>query len=239
MESILNRQFDEKLIELIDHFKNYPELLPFVGNNWNDSKKILLIGESHYFPFDEVKEYSSIEYFNNWYKENSNGINEEHKNWIKTRKNIFDLEQNIFGKAISMYFNIKKAILTLPEFKDSSVVFDKFSYLNYFQKPAVYKGRKNENRSIIVTDFDKKFAFQTLLQVSEVLKPTTIIFVSKKSFDSFKVEKSNHDSMLLKDIIIDFAPHAGRPWWNKKSRVYGNRTGREKFIDLIKECYSK
>lgn len=92
---------------------------------------------------------------------------------------------------------------------------------------------------INATDFDKKFAFQTLLKVAEVLEAKTIIFASRKSFNAFQIEKMNHDTVLLKDITIDFVPHAGRPWWNKKSRVYGNRTGREKFINLIKECYLK
>jgi len=236
MESILNKQFDEVFQSSINHFNNYPELLPFIGKNWNKSKRILILGESHYLPYNEIKLHSTFDYFNNWYEGNSSGLT-NYENRITTRNNIFRVEQNIYEKPLSMYFNLKKALLELPEFTKSPIIFDKFSYYNYFQKPALSSKEKNENRSINATVFDKKFAFETLLKVTEIIQPKTIIFASKKSYDAFMQAKTTHDLSTFKEIKVDFVPHAGRQWWNQKSRIYGNRTGREKFIDLIKECY--
>jgi hypothetical protein len=45
--SIYNEQYDEQLLK-IGHYKNHPQMLPFIGRNWgNEMKKVLLIGESH------------------------------------------------------------------------------------------------------------------------------------------------------------------------------------------------
>ncbi len=41
----------QKQLEEIKIFKQFPQLLPFVGKYYeNNNKKLLLIGESHYMP---------------------------------------------------------------------------------------------------------------------------------------------------------------------------------------------
>lgn len=65
MTNFYTTEFDELFKSNISHLTNYPEMLPFVGLNWMQSKKILLIGESHWLPYDEIKTYSGLDYFTN------------------------------------------------------------------------------------------------------------------------------------------------------------------------------
>lgn len=44
----------------IEHFKHYPQMIPFVGKNYKDTR-LLIIAESHYLPESEK------ERFNTWY----------------------------------------------------------------------------------------------------------------------------------------------------------------------------
>lgn len=235
MDNLQTISFDEILKSKIKHFNNYPEMLPFIGNEWEKSKKILLIGESHYLPYDEIKSYSDFDFNKNWYDGQSSILDAKHKKYITTRNNLITVESGIYEKPLALYFNLRKALLELTELKNSKIVFDKFSFYNYFQKPAYVMEINNEDRSIKPSDLDKKIAYDIFKRIIEVIEPNIVIFVSKKSFNSFNQLNSSRGD--FKDLKIDFVPHAGRPWWNKISKSYGNRTGKQKFIDIIKNTY--
>lgn len=235
MTNFYTTEFDELFKSNISHLTNYPEMLPFVGLNWMQSKKILLIGESHWLPYDEIKTYSGLDYFTNWYDFDSKELNENHKKYITTRNNLLTVEFGKYEKSLTLYFNLKKALLEISHFSNSKLIFDKFSFYNYFQKPTFVRQINNEDRSIKPTTKDKEIAFETFQKIINIIKPESIIFISKKSFDSFNEVKSKRNISF--EMKIDFVPHAGRPWWNKNSESYGNRTGKQKFIDIIKLSY--
>ena len=66
----------------IQHYQNYPEMIPYVGNQYDslEHKKLLLIGESHFFPNDSTYHLNASE----WYKGNHSNLNSEEKKWIDT-----------------------------------------------------------------------------------------------------------------------------------------------------------
>lgn len=235
MIDIQTKEFDETLKSVISHFQNYPEMLPFIGSRWSQSKKVLLIGESHYLPYGEIKIATGRNYYEDWYTLNSSGLEANYQNYFTTRNNIFQVEEKRHAKPLAFYFNLKGAIQEVEYFRMMPSVFDHFAFYNYFQRPANVQEVDNENRSIEPTSVDKEMAFETLLKIKDVIRPASIIFVSKKSFHAFE-EVCNHRNLSL-DLKIDFVPHAGRPWWNRESEVYGNRTGKQKFIDLLRDCY--
>lgn len=239
MKNVGTDLYDELLKSKIMHYTNYPEMLPFIGSNWIQSKGVLLIGESHYLPFAEInkiEELKNVDYFTNWYNLNSEKLGWL-KDYITTRKNFETVK---FGskksKPLSLYYNLQKAIKDVGYLEQEQFEFDKFSFYNFYQKPANVNEIKGENRSFNSTKEDNEFAFDTFLKVIKIIKPKNVIFVSKKSYDAFNemriLQKMNFDN-----IMIDFVPHAGRQWWNRKSKVYGNRTGKQKFIDILKSCY--
>ena len=52
--SSFTTRYDEQLQTLV-HYQNYPEMLPFIGTNYDShEKKLLIIGESHYLPKDTL-----------------------------------------------------------------------------------------------------------------------------------------------------------------------------------------
>lgn len=232
MKEIGTEKFDELLKSKIVHFSNYPEMLPFIGSHWVQSKRILLIGESHYFPFFEVHE----SYFIKWYDLNSKDLTEGQKSYITTRKNFVKIKSGGHSKPLLLYYNLQKAVREAVNFKDEQFVFNEFCFYNYFQKPASANEIKGENRSIDPTKEDKEFAFKTFEKFVDIVKPKNVIFVSKKSYDAFNEVKSQGKA-IFSNIKIDFVPHAGRQWWNRKSKAYGNRTGKQKFIDILENCY--
>jgi len=241
MIDIINTSYDEQLKEGIVHLRNYPEMLPFIGSKWENSKRILLLGESHFLPFDELD--TNFDYYNNWYKGNSKNWDECLKGYIKTRGNISGIENS--GKlngTLALYFNLRNALLENEYLKNEIVIFDKFSFYNYFQKPAAVKEVNYENRSINAQEIDCKIAYDTLSKVAEIIKPNLIIFASVKAYDTYLRQHLTSKSEILNEIKIDFVPHAGRQWWNRESWRYAKngkrRTGKQKFIDLIEEYYN-
>lgn len=242
MEKLLNTDYDRDLQNKIHHYINYPELLPFVGKNWDTSKRILLIGESHYLKYDELYNETGIDYLTNWYSRNSTRLGKNFKKNIRTRNNVYIVEKGYEKeRALNIYRNLRSSLLglDLAGIDSKNRGFDKFCYYNYFQRPAYDKEGSKQGRSIKASQEDNIFAFETLFKIVEVLKPVTIIFVSTKSFNAFNKIHSSNKTSLLNGLEIDFVPHAGRPWWNKVAKNYGNRTGKLKFEDLVKECYSE
>lgn len=82
MTQCFTKRYDERLRQL-DHYRSYPEMLPFVGAEYDTASRtrILLIAESHYLP-----EYSHVhDDALAWYEGSSVALTEEEKGWINTR----------------------------------------------------------------------------------------------------------------------------------------------------------
>ncbi|MEP7110490.1 MAG: hypothetical protein ABI760_21025 [Ferruginibacter sp.] len=231
-------EYDDRLNKGLKHLQNYPQLLPFIGCYWNDNRigsqhKILFIGESHYLSGKKLNEIKNTTYKNDWYNNNSKRFNKELADSIDTRGVVDRADWMVKGnidKALSIFYNIKKELLNhLPYLSNEKQIFPFFSFYNYFQKPAFIKGASIKN-----TQEDDAVVYKTLKFITLLIKPCKIIFLSSKACYSFYYEHSTDikkDS--FKNIIIDYVPHPGCAWWNKKANAYGGRTGRGKFISLI------
>ena len=106
--------------------------------------------------------------------------------------------------------------------KEVGLDYQNIAYYNFFLKPAV------NGMSIIPTDLDRDVANCVFAEIIAILQPKLIVFVSRKSFDHFK-----------KTTKVNIVPHPTCSWWNRKSRKYQNRTGREKFICLMKHSLNQ
>ena len=63
----LTLEFDNELLSF-SHFKNYPNYLPYIGKDYSNSKKkILIIAESHFYPDEDF--YKNIETWYKWKKD--------------------------------------------------------------------------------------------------------------------------------------------------------------------------
>jgi hypothetical protein len=238
MENLHTEIYDEQFKKNVPHFNNYPELLPFIGENWNESPlKFLIIAESHYIDKDALKE----THYSNWYEETSNNFNKleinlnYYRNYINTRYNVNNAFIE-FKKPYTHYYNIRSAIRdSITFFEKKEYVLDYLAYYNYFQRPAFVQGETIDNN-----DVDNEKAYKTLNSLLEIINPNKVIFISKKSFDAYNQSRIMNNDPVLDIIKNNFTPHAGSAWWNKKSVNYGkhigsneNRTGRERFIDII------
>ncbi len=243
MEKLYTEEFDVQFKSKISHLKNYPELLPHIGKDWEKSPiKFLIIAESHYV--DKPNGAISEIHANDWYNHSSidfiwKGKDEPYLNIINTRYNV-DFADNVKSKRYKNpylhYYNMKNEIKENFTFlNDVELIYPYLSYHNYFQRPAYVEVKSIDNNEI-----DNEIAYSTFKSIIEIIEPDKIIFVSNLSFKTFLNSKEKHNEKHLFENNIYSVPHAGSAWWNIKSAKYGkvigtniNRTGRERFVDII------
>jgi len=106
--------FDEKLISEIPHLKNYPQMKPYVGSKWtNQNRKVLLLGESHYIPGNELRDLENETHLTNWYQNTSDNFYEGLADYINTRGVIHKADnpnEEGYSKALMIFYNLKKKI---------------------------------------------------------------------------------------------------------------------------------
>jgi hypothetical protein len=236
MQTPYTTAFDNELKSKVQHLNNYPQMLPFIGCRWTEqSKKILLLGESHYMPGDELKdlEKDNETHLTDWYNNTSDNFYEGLADYIDTRgvvQKADNPDEEGYAKPLMIFYNLKRELKNnLSQLKNENQIFPFVSFYNYFQRPHFIEGGSIENN-----DRDNEVAFQTLKSVFKIIKPTLMIFVSTKAKHSFMNKfNSELDKNCFDNIKIDGVPHASSQWWNRKSAAYNNKTGREKFISLI------
>jgi hypothetical protein len=216
------KEFDQRFTEYW-HYKNHPQMMPFVGKHWNNSKKLLIIGESHYLEpgFD-------ANIIKNWYDIPIDELVEEGKDsayWWTNTANLID-STDYKSKGHTLWRNIDKAVHETG-FNPMENVFCYMAYANFFQRPAEKTGD-----SIKFTDEDMKIANEALDFNINIIKPNYLFFVSSKSwryYDKgiFDMERTGH------------SVHPSCQWWNRKSSNFSKYfskehvTGKESFIDFI------
>lgn len=235
MEELLTEKHDSDILNGLSHLKNYPEMLPFIGSNYElMNNKIFILGESHYFDewiIDELKETKEGSLFlSDWYNQTSKNWEQGTKNYIYTRGNLIQIEiDKKFTKPLTSYYNLRKELEEHTDLINKEMVFSNFVYFNYFQRPAVVSGE-----SIVNNEADNEISYSTFLYLAKLLKPDKIIFATIQGYNAFKKQNLEFPSEILNNIVVDFVPHASSQWWNRESGNYGGRTGREKFISLLK-----
>lgn len=212
--------FNPELLK-IEHFKHYPQMIPFVGKKYKDTR-LLIIAESHYLPESEK------ERFNTWYdygnvknsipetwNDKNNGLvylkkqvdsfnseNYENKEYPKenwycwvdytwTAKIVAAVEWNNRGHKI--YQLLRRSVNNVLSKKNNRKIerLEDYAFMNFFQRPAKVSGK-----SIQHDKDDIKVAGDTLQTVCKILKPTKIFFVSQCAWENFCNYINNKEKAL-------------------------------------------
>ena len=195
-------EYDGQLKE-IRHFSLHPEMLPYVGRHYNETR-ILLIGESHYLSNYESEEVRNM---NAWYESPTDDYSFEYKENIETRWVIRKFLTGRRTKAYSMFSNPAKALTDawdLGELYDGEA-FTGFAFYNYFQRPA-----RNAGKSIVMGEEDERQAFFIMNRIVDILKPEKVIFLSKKAADSFTYQGGDLDEKRF-----HFVYHPTSKYWHE------------------------
>ncbi|MGF1727933.1 hypothetical protein [Photobacterium nomapromontoriensis] len=198
---------------------------PWVGCEYASSiVKILVIGESHYLDVGSTYHHDPQK----WYS----GVTVSDKNdrgWIKTRniiKNGINTKWKSKSKAI--YRNIEKALFeSNANSCEQSTAFSNIAFLNYFQRPAEQTGKSNK-----VSQLDSDVSKNVVGQVVKAISPELIIFTSSLAW-SYAKRSNLVNEFDEQSIKYTRTPHPGMPWWNRVSKAYGNRTGKQHFVHFI------
>ena len=219
-------QYDSDFLQ-ITHYRKYPEMLPWIGANYSKQPtRILIFGESHYLDRNSVYHHDVEQ----WYT----GIDmhgRKDASWIKTRGTIGNgIETKWKKRSKSIYRNIESALFSSKTVnKELFTAFTEIAFMNFFQRPAETTGD-----SIKVSPQDVLVAIQVSEQVVESIRPDLVIFTSSLAF---KHAKSGGllNTLANQNISFTRTPHPGSAWWNRVSRKYNNKTGKDHFISFINE----
>ncbi len=207
-----NKQFRR-----IEHYQQYPQMMPFVGRGYKVGG-ILLLLESHYLP-EESRVHLDAE---EWYNGRSDSLSSKEKIWIHTRDITNDRYHWDGGKSIGR-INLALIKALGQEREERENMFQYFCYMNAFQRPAT------QGMSIRETDLDIEKSGEVIRQVIEILKPRHAFFPSSKAAENFM------ESVDQQDVTVGKTQHPSSPWWNRESGTE-MITGKERFIRLIRRA---
>jgi hypothetical protein len=228
----------KKLFIQHNHFFNYPRLTPWVGKNYFNNKRILVIGESHYLPKgvtyhhdidkwyagNELELQDHIKKFAESEKDKINGISYISTNGIMRFRSsdVSDSDRKRFSaRGHTIYRNIFKilndVIFQYDNYLDSV---DEIAYYNFFQRPANITGD-----SIKPNQKDIEYAIDTFDFITKQIKPDIIIVVSKLSGLYLKDKLNNYSHIIT--------VHPACAWWNRKNKK--GYSGKELFSCFFKE----
>lgn len=215
--------FDPQL-DLIPHYRRYPEMRVWVGRNFAFRQtRLLIVGESHYMPdtctvhHDPIAWYSGVD------------VPADALGWMRTRGTIQNgIKSRWNTKSQTIYRNIESAIVAGGIFPDGPrSVFPEIAFLNFFQRPAEVLGG-----SIRVSKADREMACMVFQEVVVTIEPTAVAFTSKLASDHAKAG-GVLDFLQTKGISHVTTPHPSSAWWNRPSRVHGSKTGRQCLVDFL------
>ena len=196
-------EYDDDFIK-IKHFQLHPEMLPFVGRNYQQIR-VLLLGESHYLSNDETDE---VKMLKDWYDRPTTDYPFDYPRNFFTRGVIRNYLIGSRTRSYTMFSRPANLLIDSWNLKNvnDSEAFTAFSFFNYFQRPA-----SNSGSTIELTDEDEMQAYAIYRRVLEILKPERVIFLSKKAYNSYekKADSSEFD-------LTDFVYHPTCSHWYKE-----------------------
>ena len=153
MENMTYYETVDRIILEHDHYKNHPQMLPFIGHNYGKLKKLLIVGESHYLHnknSELTNKYSDI--IKNWYSithdyilsKVDEKIGKDIISCTNTRANLKAFMKDCRTlKAYTIYKNVSDVAMQSTFFKENKVEpFTYMAYMNFFQRPADLTGEK-------------------------------------------------------------------------------------------------
>lgn len=240
MENLFTQNYDDDFEEIgfeegkkdeIGIYRYLPQMLPWVGNEYgrSNSKKILLVGESHYLRnYVQINPSDKAE----WYYTKQSEIEEEDVAWTNTREIVLNGPRNWVWGAHSLYIEVNKIICELKnqDFRSDNM-FRYVAFYNYFLRPAYSKGASLKKTC---QEKDLEVAFDAFREIVATIKPDYVYFLSKFAWESVMMRKYNFEG-----IKMDFSPHPCCSWWRREKYTLENHNellkGREKFMLFLKE----
>jgi hypothetical protein len=220
--------YNEKFCS-IEHYKNYPQMIPFIGENWEKDRKLLLIGESH-FSINAPEN----NFITNWYKKKQNDFSQDIIDKTSTAEIIMGGIKNNFNFKHNLIYSAINAVVTQTTNNKLNISF--FSFVNFFQRPV-----RNKNEQF--NKIDDAIGSLTLNKVINIIHPEYLFFLSSKAWEGFSIDYDNKETVqLYNQDKIGYSCHPTCPWWNRESKENSLSkkmngkifTGRYVFEDFIK-----
>ena len=212
--------YDCRLREM-DHYRRYPEMLPFVGNDYNDPShgKLLLIAESHYLP-----EYSHAHNdAAGWYDGSSATLDKEERSWINTRAIVNSGKNQKWSSRAKIIFRRIEDELLNAGFPRRENMFVHVAFMNCFLRPA----KTGLSISEMLTPEDVQKSAEAVNHVLAVLKPDRVCFISSVAW-KYVGQLTNRPGMMRQHT-----PHPACQWWYRTSK---RGTGSELFRVFARGC---
>lgn len=195
-------------------FERFPELIPYVGENYysGNHKQLIFIGGSNYFE-KELEAVSVFQDAKEWYTGNAIDklIPENKKGSVKCAKGYWILDEAFKGA----HDVLKNRGIKL----DNDWLLNEAAFYNYFLRPALDPG-KGMTKTFIPEPLDREVAGAALHGIIERLQPQIIVFLSKLAYNEF--ERYRRDKNLnYTNLLIDRVSYPSSPWWNRNGGAYG------------------
>ena len=209
-------------------------MIPFIGDYYlsDQHKKMLLVGESFYFPKASTIHKNATQ----WYNSTQNDLHDVFEDgeivkeidWINCDGL---LRCDWKSKGHTIYKNLNASIGNA--FSSYTLrPMDEIAYTNFFVRPAlkglsISKYKKKER----ITDIGK--ANNVLESVLNVLNPDITLFVSKYAYKNVDLNIINQ----YKNMFVNFVCHPASAWWYRSdcihNREYFAYVLNEKFINKL------
>lgn len=241
----MNYSYDEEL-KKIDFFKVHPNLLPFIGDEY-EKYKILHVGESHYLSQTSIDDVNSVQLYDfiEWESSACEKALESSPGYVDTRIVLTSFLGGYNGKGYNIFRNFIKSFdkiffeksdrLTLEMKKDYKYL----AFMNFFQMPSLIYGAYYWDSLLASAKFlgDKQLAYKiwddcvkystaVLDKVIEIIKPKLVVITSIYAGQAYT--KSN-------DIIIRTS-HPNTPYsWRKPLKSLNYMKGIDVFENALIE----
>lgn len=199
-------------------------MAPYVGKNYGakSTLKLLLVGESPYLGRSETQHASP----SSWYEGSARTL--KSAAWIdlksvfeESRGNRFAIPQHSIWRNSLSEINRRG-----PNFDDFTQVANYIAFYNFFLRPGM------QGKSLCVEKEDFEMANAAFEMHFGKLKPTAVVFLSQLAHRHF-------DKSLVGAVPLICTPHPGCAWWNRISKGYGNKRGRDILGDFIDSTWPR
>ncbi len=224
----MRKQYESFDINLLKNkfLKRHTECLPFIGEKYGESR-LLLIGESHYVPENEINCVNREDFYEVSFEELQDG---DYKGWIDTRS-VFE-RRVYYGYDFKQFFSNTATEIAKVKNKTSDLSLEQrreamhqYAFMNYFKRPSYSKGKTISG----LTRKDYEVAYDVSRYIIDVLKPRLIIFLSRKAYNAFC--QCDQDGVLVSKYSVKCVSHPSSCWWNRKRK--DGRCAREDFNEFV------